>query len=70
MMHGASPPHDALQVLDELDMGSIPVVTAWNKADACPDPDQVGSQPLHVCVLYVYACGHGVPSCGCVQAEY
>eukprot|EP00200_Dunaliella_tertiolecta_P002918 CAMPEP_0202349620 /NCGR_PEP_ID=MMETSP1126-20121109/7035_1 /ASSEMBLY_ACC=CAM_ASM_000457 /TAXON_ID=3047 /ORGANISM="Dunaliella tertiolecta, Strain CCMP1320" /LENGTH=567 /DNA_ID=CAMNT_0048941459 /DNA_START=1727 /DNA_END=3430 /DNA_ORIENTATION=- len=30
-----------LQVLDELDMGSIPVVTAWNKADACPDPDQV-----------------------------
>jgi hypothetical protein len=30
-----------LQVLDDLGVGNIPLVTAWNKLDACPDPDQV-----------------------------
>jgi 50S ribosomal subunit-associated GTPase HflX len=30
-----------MQVLEELDMGSLPVITAWNKSDACPDPEQV-----------------------------
>lgn len=32
---------DCLQVLNELEVGHIPMITAWNKLDACEDPDQV-----------------------------
>ncbi|MEW5300328.1 MAG: hypothetical protein WDW36_003265 [Sanguina aurantia] len=32
-----------MKVLDELEVGHIPIITAWNKLDACQDPDQVRS---------------------------
>ena len=31
------------QVLDELEVSHIPVVTAWNKVDACANPELVKS---------------------------
>lgn len=30
-----------LQVLEELDVGHIPMVSVWNKVDVCTDPDMV-----------------------------
>ena len=30
-----------LQVLEELDVGHIPMVSVWNKVDVCADPDMV-----------------------------
>lgn len=37
-VHPRPPP---LQVLDELRVHNVPIVTAWNKIDACPNPDAV-----------------------------
>jgi len=45
--------HVGPQVLDELDMGSIPVITAWNKADACPDPEQVCPRSMRLVSMAV-----------------
>lgn len=30
-----------LQVLEELDVGHIPMVSVWNKVDVCADPEMV-----------------------------
>ncbi|KAK9810057.1 hypothetical protein WJX72_004066 [[Myrmecia] bisecta] len=30
-----------IKVLSELDVGAIPLVTVWNKVDACPEPEAV-----------------------------
>lgn len=33
--------HHHCQVLEELDIHDMPIITAWNKVDACPYPERV-----------------------------
>lgn len=46
------------KVLAELNIGDIPLITAWNKVDRCPDPEQVSRDGCGRCGMGVGGCSH------------